>query len=214
MRAALILAAVGASAASLDSPFLFSRQAGIAGCEDQCNPVMDWALVCRTDINKCMETCDAELLATSDKCVECMQATNPEEAVKIQARVDPIRQMCGGEAAASPSPSAPASETSSDPAAAPSSGAASPSASASAPSESAAASGSAPASASAPATASGSAAAPSGSAVSSGSASASRSVSGSAAASASTPATTSGSGAGKVSLSFGAVAAAVAAYLL
>ncbi|GMK54165.1 hypothetical protein CspeluHIS016_0107510 [Cutaneotrichosporon spelunceum] len=200
MRAALVLAAaVGASAASLDSPLLFSRQSAdaLAGCETQCNPVMDWAFTCRTDVNKCMDQCDAELLAAADACLECVKANNPDEAAKIQARVDPIRQMCGGEADASASGSAastPVASTS-DAAAAPSDSVdvVSLSNSAAAPSDSATAP-------------SGSAAAPSGSAATS---------SGSASPSASAPATTtSASAAGKVSLSFGAAAAAVAAYLL
>ncbi|CAK9784069.1 uncharacterized protein COLE_04196 [Cutaneotrichosporon oleaginosum] len=204
MRAALILAAAaGASAASLDAPLLFSRQsAAIAGCEDQCNPVMDWAYTCRTDVNKCMDECDAELLATADQCVVCMQTTNPEEAVRIQGRVDPIRQMCGG-AAASPSAASSASSAaaetpaaSSDPAAAPSSAAAAPSASA------AASSASAVASASASASASGSAAA------------AAASTPAAASSSVSAPSASNTSGAGKVSLSLGAIAAAAAAYLL
>lgn len=85
------------AASASASHILVPRQDWLKNCEDECNPIADWALGCRTDTVGCMDQCTSELLQQADKCGDCVTEKNPDFANTVQQYVGMSKQMCGNE---------------------------------------------------------------------------------------------------------------------
>ncbi|EJT47845.1 hypothetical protein A1Q2_00158 [Trichosporon asahii var. asahii CBS 8904] len=97
MRTSAVLFTAAFAASASASSILIPRQDWLKNCEDECNPIADWALGCRTDTVGCMEQCTSELLQQADKCGVCVQEKNPDFGNTVQQYVGMSKQMCGKE---------------------------------------------------------------------------------------------------------------------